>query len=95
MSDNNKKKLFTSSKESAEKSKSHLHLKFKNKTKFSFYFTFQPPSDGYLIDIVDNDWRQDELPFDQIEVPSEKLPDPEADGDAHLTLKEQVSLHEK
>lgn len=32
------------------------------------------------------------LPFDQILVPIEKLPDPEADGgDSHLTLSEQVS----
>lgn len=31
------------------------------------------------------------LPFDQILVPIEKLPDPEADGgDSHLTLSEQV-----
>ncbi|XP_034475759.1 anaphase-promoting complex subunit 13 isoform X2 [Drosophila innubila] len=30
------------------------------------------------------------LPFDQILVPIEKLPDPEADGgDSHLTLSEQ------
>uniref|UniRef100_A0A336LCX2 Anaphase-promoting complex subunit 13 n=1 Tax=Culicoides sonorensis TaxID=179676 RepID=A0A336LCX2_CULSO len=50
----------------------------------------QPPSDGHLIDIVDNEWRLDELPNDQILVPSEKLPDPEADtADAHLTLTEQ------
>lgn len=50
----------------------------------------QPPFDGHLIDIVDNDWRLDELPNDEIHVPSEKLPDPEADSaDAHLTLTEQ------
>ncbi|XP_055628564.1 anaphase-promoting complex subunit 13 [Toxorhynchites rutilus septentrionalis] len=53
-------------------------------------FNFQPISDGYLIDLVDNEWLTDELPNDQIIVPSEKLPDPEADnGDSHLTLKEQ------
>lgn len=46
--------------------------------------------DDYLLDIVDNEWRKDELPFDHILVPSEKLPDPEADnGDPHLTLSEQ------
>lgn len=43
------------------------------------------------MEIVDNEWRQDELPYDQILVPTEKLPDPEADnGDPHLTLSEQV-----
>ncbi|GBP09011.1 Putative 1-phosphatidylinositol 3-phosphate 5-kinase [Eumeta japonica] len=48
------------------------------------------PADGRLIDIVDNRWREEELPFDQILVPADKLPDPEADGgDSHLTLSEQ------
>lgn len=47
--------------------------------------------DDYLIDVVDNQWRRDTLPFDQIMVPTHKLPDPEADsGDSHLTLAEQV-----
>ena len=51
----------------------------------------QPPADGYLLDIVDSEWREDTLPFDQILVPTEKLPDPEADnGDPHITLSEQV-----
>lgn len=46
--------------------------------------------DDYLLEIVENEWRKDELPFDHIPVPSEKLPDPEADnGDPHLTLSEQ------
>lgn len=41
--------------------------------------------------MVDNAWRLDELPFDHIHVPAEKLPDPEADStDSFLTLKEQV-----
>lgn len=56
----------------------HLHL--------------QAPIDDLLLDIVDNAWRMEVLPFDQILVPQEKLPDPEADGgDSHLTLSEQVS----
>ncbi|XP_020717051.1 anaphase-promoting complex subunit 13 isoform X2 [Ceratitis capitata] len=43
-----------------------------------------------LLDIVDNRWREEILPFDQIFVPTDKLPDPEADGgDSHLTLSEQ------
>lgn len=45
---------------------------------------------GRLIDIVDNTWRSDKLPFEDIQVPVEELPDPEADSaDSHLTLKEQ------
>lgn len=45
---------------------------------------------GYLIDLVDDDWRADKLPKDDINVPLHELPDPEADtGDIHLTLKEQ------
>lgn len=52
----------------------------------------QAPADGHLLDIVDNRWREEELPFDQILVPADKLPDPEADGgDSHLTLSEQVN----
>lgn len=43
------------------------------------------------MEIVDNDWRLEELPFDRIPVPIEKLPDPEADnGDPNITYKEQV-----
>ncbi|XP_055610231.1 anaphase-promoting complex subunit 13 [Uranotaenia lowii] len=50
----------------------------------------EPPADGHLTDLIDSEWLTDELPNDQIAVPSEKLPDPEADnGDSHLTLKEQ------
>lgn len=46
--------------------------------------------DDYLMEIVDDEWCKDELPFDHIPVPSEQLPDPEADnGDPHLTLCEQ------
>lgn len=42
--------------------------------------------------MVDNEWRQDELPFDHITVPSEELPDPEADNsDPLLTMSEQVN----
>ncbi|EDW09300.1 hypothetical protein AWZ03_007174 [Drosophila navojoa] len=50
----------------------------------------QAPIDDLLLDIVDNAWRMEALPYDQILVPIEKLPDPEADGgDSHLTLSEQ------
>lgn len=43
-----------------------------------------------LVDLVDDAWREDDLPFDDILVPVEELPDPEADSaDSHLTLKEQ------
>uniref|UniRef100_A0A182P8S8 1-phosphatidylinositol-3-phosphate 5-kinase n=1 Tax=Anopheles epiroticus TaxID=199890 RepID=A0A182P8S8_9DIPT len=49
-----------------------------------------PPSGGRLVDLVDSEWIADELPYDHIQVPCDKLPDPEADnGDSHLTLKEQ------
>ncbi|KAJ6641207.1 Anaphase-promoting complex subunit 13 [Pseudolycoriella hygida] len=50
----------------------------------------QPAANGYLLEVVDNEWRQDELPFDHISVPSEELPDPEADNsDPLLTMSEQ------
>lgn len=45
--------------------------------------------EGRLLDIVDDDWREDELPHDDISVPQTELPDPEADnGDSHMTLRE-------
>uniref|UniRef100_A0A182QYI4 1-phosphatidylinositol-3-phosphate 5-kinase n=1 Tax=Anopheles farauti TaxID=69004 RepID=A0A182QYI4_9DIPT len=55
-----------------------------------FLMDSEPPSDGRLVDIVDSEWIADKLPFDHIQVPCDKLPDPEADnGDSHLTLREQ------
>lgn len=46
--------------------------------------------DGHLVDLVDDTWRADKLPEDDINVPLHELPDPEADtGEIHLTLKEQ------
>lgn len=45
---------------------------------------------GHFADLVDDAWRADKLPEDDIEVPVYELADPEADsGDIHLTLKEQ------
>lgn len=45
--------------------------------------------DGRLLDIVDDAWRKETLPFDDITVPLEELPDPDADnGDTHMTVKE-------
>lgn len=50
----------------------------------------QVSTDGYLLDLVDDAWREEVLPNDDILVPMNELPDPEADtGDVHLTLKEQ------
>lgn len=48
--------------------------------------------EGRLLDIVDDAWREDKLPFDDITVPLEELPDPDADnGDTHMTVKEAES----
>lgn len=70
----------------------HLTYQFIHSVLCPLDFRFQPPVDGYLTDVVDDDWRTDQLPHDPIWVPTEKLPDPEADnGDSHLTLSEQVS----
>ncbi|XP_077285859.1 anaphase-promoting complex subunit 13 [Arctopsyche grandis] len=50
-----------------------------------------PIRNGRLIDAVDDAWREDELPHDDVLVPIDELPDPEADSaDSHLTLKEQT-----
>jgi len=46
--------------------------------------------DGHFVDLIDDSWRSDKLPEDDINVPTHELADPEADsGDIHLTLKEQ------
>lgn len=50
----------------------------------------QVAAEGRLLDIVDDAWREELLPHDDINVPPAELPDPEADnGDSHMTLKEQ------
>ncbi|XP_072377337.1 anaphase-promoting complex subunit 13 [Diabrotica undecimpunctata] len=46
--------------------------------------------EGYYVDLIDDAWRSETLPEDDIAVPTWELADPEADsGDIHLTLKEQ------
>lgn len=50
-------------------------------------------SDERLIDIVDNDWRNDKLPNEDIQLPLDKLPDPE--DSENQTMKEVVSKNDK
>ncbi|XP_033641105.1 anaphase-promoting complex subunit 13-like [Asterias rubens] len=46
--------------------------------------------DGRLLDIVDDAWRKDKLPHDDIAVPQAELPDVFADdGMSAETIKEQ------
>ena len=47
-------------------------------------------SDERLIDIVDNDWRNEKLPNEDIQLPLDKLPDPE--DNENQTMKEVVCL---
>lgn len=44
-------------------------------------------SDDHLIDLVDNDWRNDTLPNEDIQLPLDKLPDPE-ENENQTSLKE-------
>ncbi|XP_078485628.1 anaphase-promoting complex subunit 13-like [Ciona intestinalis] len=45
--------------------------------------------DGRLIDVIDEDWINDELPVEDIEVPLDELPELEQDnGNSHETIKE-------
>lgn len=49
----------------------------------------QITGDGRLLELIDEAWRKERLPIDDIVVPSSELPDPESDnGDSHMTLKE-------
>lgn len=46
--------------------------------------------DGFMVDLIDDEWRCDKLPTDDIEVPAHELSDPEADtADSHISLKDQ------
>lgn len=46
--------------------------------------------DGRLLWMVEDSWREDRLPADDVHVPAAELPDPEADtADAHLSVREQ------
>lgn len=50
----------------------------------------QVRADGRLLELVEDAWREQRLPSEDVLVPVGELPDPEADtGDAHLTLREQ------
>lgn len=39
--------------------------------------------DGRLLDIIDDEWKKDKLPDDDISVPLSELPDPDADNGAN------------
>ena len=48
--------------------------------------------DGKLIELIDEVWQKDKLPFEDIPVPQSELPDPEIEynsGSAQLSIKEQ------
>lgn len=45
-------------------------------------------SDESLIDLVDNEWRNEKLPNEDIQLPMNKLPDPEENE--NQSSKEQV-----
>jgi len=46
--------------------------------------------EGRLLDIVNDAWRKDKLPLDDIMVPIAELPDPEADnGQSGDSLRQQ------
>jgi len=48
--------------------------------------------EGRLLDLVDDEWRKDKLPLDDIAVPMGELPDPENDnGSAGESLRAQES----
>ena len=45
--------------------------------------------EGRLLDIVKDDWRKEKLPLDDINVPAQELPDPEADNGNTESLRQQ------
>lgn len=49
----------------------------------------QLDKDGRLMDLIDDEWRCDKLPHEDIDVPQMELPEPEQDnGNSTETLKE-------
>ncbi len=50
----------------------------------------QVPRDGRLLDIIDQDWRNDRLPKEDVAVPQMELPELEPDnGHSNETMMEQ------
>ena len=47
--------------------------------------------EGRLLDLVTDDWRNERLPLDDINVPVTELPDPEADNGQNESLRQQES----
>lgn len=48
--------------------------------------------DGHLLEVIDHYWANDKLPFEDIHVPMQELPDPEPDSaTANLTLRQLES----
>ena len=45
--------------------------------------------EGRLLDIGKDDWRKEKLPLDDINVPAQELPDPEADNGNTESLRQQ------
>ena len=46
--------------------------------------------EGRLLDIIDDQWREDRLPYEDIGVPQQELPEAEPDnGQGEETIREQ------
>lgn len=49
----------------------------------------QLEKDGRMMDLIDDEWRSDKLPFEDIDVPVLELPEPEQEnGNSTETLRE-------
>lgn len=57
---------------------------------YVFQMDSVPLISGHLLELIDDAWRAEKLPSEDILVPLNELPDPDADsGDNHLTINEQ------
>ncbi|XP_017819530.1 anaphase-promoting complex subunit 13 [Callithrix jacchus] len=46
--------------------------------------------DGRILDLIDDAWREDKLPYEDVAIPLSKLPEPEQDnGGTTESVKEQ------
>ncbi|XP_053554907.1 anaphase-promoting complex subunit 13 [Bombina bombina] len=46
--------------------------------------------DGRILDLIDDAWREDKLPYEDVTIPLNELPEPEQDnGGATESVKEQ------
>ncbi|GCC23248.1 hypothetical protein chiPu_0001642 [Chiloscyllium punctatum] len=54
------------------------------------YMDSEVQRDGRILDLIDDAWREDKLPYEDVEIPLSELPEPEQDnGGTTESINEQ------